>query len=478
MEGIKGIISIQMKNFRVFLPLLLFACGYIFFLIGPFNQSWFAGWKLLRAVCSGGVEWESLRAAFRLAIVLYGLALPVAVAGSLLKRSKVSVLLQLLATLLPLCLIVQLLFWSKALYFILSILLLLASAVWLVVDLRHITTGGAPNRTPHPVGEKGRLSSILFPLLLFAAGYVLFLCFDVAYHTTGWDYVNDRCGYWEHLVVSFKFEVVFFVGAVPVMVAGVLSGAGKTGAVLLRSLAGLMALWLVVETLYWGWKALGQNVIPSVTLSALALLASVVWSLSDWWQRDLKPLAKGAPFPPTGVTAFWVFVAMAVFAVVGLVWLEPKYGIYCSPKDTPQAVCSVLSFAFSIAGLWLLKSLAGRVRPEVKRWLQPFALYLLAYLGVFVALRTNDHGFLWYASFNADFTDYLPLALLFGTAIFAYLYFCRDKHLPSHVKWSGGLLIVGSLSVVGAILVVPIAFALLLPEFIQPDGGNGTADMQ
>lgn len=332
----EGIISKQMKNFRVFLPLLLFACGYILFLIAPFNQSWFAGWKLLRAVCSGEVEWESLRAAFRLAIVLYGLALPVAVAGSLLKRTRTGVWIRLLATLLPLLLFMQLFWWYKVPYLILSMLLLLASAVWLVVDLRHITTGGASNRTPHPVGEKGRLSSILFPLVLFAAGYVLFLCFDVAYHTTGWDYVNDRCGYWEHLVVSFKFEVVFFVGAVPVMVAGVLSGAGKTGAVLLRAFAGLMALWLVVETLYWGWQAMGQNAIcPSVALSALALLASVVWSLADWWQRDLKPLAKGAPFPPTGVTAFWVFVAMAVFAVVGLVWLEPKYGIYRSPKDTP-----------------------------------------------------------------------------------------------------------------------------------------------
>lgn len=473
-----------MKKFRVFLPLLLFACGYILFLIAPFDQNWFAGWKLLGAVCSGEVEWESLRAAFRLAIVLYGLALPVAVAGSLLKRTRTGVWIRLLAMLLPLLLFVQLFWWYKVPYLILSMLLLLASAVWLVVDLRHITTGGASNRTPHPVGEKGRLSSILFPLLLFAAGYVLFLCFDVAYHTTGWDYVNDRCGYWEHLVVSFKFEVVFFVGAVPVMVAGVLSGAGKTGAVLLQSLAGLMALWLVADTLYWRADMLHwrfdrfENMPMSVVLSALALLASVVWTLAGWWRTYLRPLAKGAPFPPAGVMAFWIFVVMSVFAVVGLVWLEPASGIYRNPKDIPQAVCGVVSFACSVAGLWLLKSLAGRVRPQVKRWFQPFAMYLVAYLGVFVALWTNDHGFLWYASFRADFTDYLPLGLLFGTAIFAYLYFCRDKHLPSHVKWSGGLLIVGSLSVVGAILVVPIAFALLLPEFIQPDGRNGTAGMQ
>lgn len=473
-----------MKKYRILLPLLPFACGYIWALIGPFNRSWFAVWELLRVVCGSWDEWESQRLVFKIAVVLFTAALPVAAAGCLLKRSKVSVSLQLLATLLPLCLIVQLLWWYKAFYLILSILLLLASAVWLVVELRRITTSGAPNREPHPVDEKVRTSSLLFPLLLFVTGYVLFLCFDVAYNATGFDLIKDRCGYWESLVGSFKFAVVLFAAAIPIMWSSFLTKKGKTGAVLLQSLAGLMALWLVADTLYWRADMLHwrfdrfENMPMSMVLSALALLASVVWTLAGWWRMYLRPLAKGAPFPPAGVMAFWIFVVMSVFAVVGLVWLEPASGIYRNPKDIPQAVCGVVSFACSVAGLWLLKSLAGRVRPEVKRWFQPFAMYLVAYLGVFVVLRTNDHGFLWYASFGADFTDYLPLGLLFGTAIFAYLYFCRDKHLPSHVKWSGGLLIVGSLSVVGAILVVPIAFALLLPEFIQPDGRNGTAGMQ
>lgn len=317
--------------------------------------------------------------------------------------------------------------------------------------------------------------NVLYQVILFVCGICLFLFFPLVQgdRSTGAELLEDRGNYWDMLTSSFKIGLVLFNYASTVLLAGCILLKKKVGAIL-RLIGLAMPLWMVCI-----WFDSDMSV--SVFFSFVLLSAAVVWAAIGVWRAFAQGEKKSAEKDRFG----WVAVRRArvvgwldrmnpalVRAFVGLVGIALYFFVALMLIFSISHGNPLKMAAHVVAGLFGL-ALAAVVFVILRRAVKwtgarnialPFYLYLISYAllvpsFVFPGSTSDCFGMAW-------------VAVVLCSAVVAVFRLCLSKKSSKKTKRAGAVFAVGSLTLIGVFVAVPVAFGMLMPELTAHTDSN------